>query len=139
MCHRCGTDGEPRKTNGFQHCSGCTAPTLIENKPVPHKHAEVIKAWADGAQIQEYSEYHQKWNDIGLMSGAGYNSPILWNINSKYRIKPEPRLDVVRYINIPSGEIFRASVSTSAYPADFGCIKCVFDGETHKLKSVEKI
>lgn len=44
----------------------------------PHKHAELIKAWADGAEIQiEASE--ERWVD---------NYP-LWNPSFKYRIKPK--------------------------------------------------
>lgn len=46
----------------------------------PHKHAEVIKAWADGAQVQIYTG--SQWADVGRPS---------WEDDLEYRIKPEPR------------------------------------------------
>ena len=48
----------------------------------PHIHAKVIKAWADGAKIQWYNSAIDRWSDIVTPS---------WNINYKYRIKPEPK------------------------------------------------
>lgn len=53
-----------------------------------HKHAELIKAWADGAEI-EY-EYDGEW--IICLSNPA------WQTNVEYRIKPEPKPDVVRYL-----------------------------------------
>lgn len=46
-----------------------------------HKHAELIKAWADGAKIQYFSGLGY-WNDIEYPR---------WLPNEEYRIKPEPR------------------------------------------------
>ena len=46
----------------------------------PHKHAEIIKAWADGADIQVY--HIDKWMDV--------TCPV-WLEAYKYRIKPEPK------------------------------------------------
>jgi hypothetical protein len=44
-----------------------------------HKHAELIKAWADGAVIQ--AKYNQTWVDMSTPQ---------WDENSiRYRIKPE--------------------------------------------------
>ena len=48
----------------------------------PHIHAKVIKAWADGAKIQWYNSAIDRWSDILTPS---------WNIEFKYRIKPEPK------------------------------------------------
>jgi hypothetical protein len=45
----------------------------------PHKHAEIIKAWADGAEIQYYEH---GWLDCT-------DCPI-WQVDVEYRIKPEP-------------------------------------------------
>lgn len=54
---------------------------MVENKKlVPHKHAEVIKAWADGEQIQYYDGLCDKWLDI--------DDPD-WCENQSYRVKPE--------------------------------------------------
>jgi hypothetical protein len=48
----------------------------------PHKHAPVIKAWADGAVIQ-YKNGFGEWVDVDD------NRPA-WGNNAEYRIKPEP-------------------------------------------------
>jgi hypothetical protein len=51
----------------------------------PHVHQKEIKAWADGADIQWYSNTTEKWNVT--------NEP-LWCTKTKYRVKPahDPRL-----------------------------------------------
>jgi hypothetical protein len=51
-----------------------------ENKP--HKHAEIIKAWADGAIIQFYNKEKTSWEDVQ------WNKPE-WDIDTEYRVKPE--------------------------------------------------
>lgn len=89
----------------------------------PHKHAELIKDWADGAEI-EVSMDGSHWSDCR-------DAPA-FNVNFNYRIKPEPRPDIVRY-----------GIATHWWGrevAEFGDnIKTTFDGETGKLKSVEVI
>lgn len=50
----------------------------MNNKP--HKHAELIKKWADGAEIQ-YSENGRSWSDC-------LRTPS-WNLDTQYRVKPE--------------------------------------------------
>lgn len=56
----------------------------------PHKHAEMIKAWADGAIIQ-YRDSGNRWCD------TADNQPC-WDEYSEYRIKPESRfLNVYEY------------------------------------------
>lgn len=54
-----------------------------------HKHAELIKAWADGAKIQYFCAEGMTWNDI--------NYPA-WDKTIEYRIKPEEKKPVVRYL-----------------------------------------
>lgn len=54
----------------------------------PHKHAEVIKAWADGAQIQYRFSPNHPWEDI--------DDPI-WIPDDEYRVKPA---NVVRYLSV---------------------------------------
>lgn len=54
-----------------------------------HKHAELIKAWADGAVIQHKC-------DLGWMDVA-QNNPH-WLPNTEYRIKPEEKKPVVRWL-----------------------------------------
>ena len=50
----------------------------------PHKHAELIKAWANGAEIQ-YKSGDGEWYDFteGLAPS--------WFEEDLYRIKPEPK------------------------------------------------
>lgn len=45
----------------------------------PHKHAALIKAWADGAEIEYWAEIERQWK---------HNSIPTWT-GRKYRIKPE--------------------------------------------------
>ena len=84
-----------------------------------HKHAELIHAWADGAQIQ-CKQIEGSWLDIALPR---------WNDNIEYRIKPEPKPDIVQERCIASW----IGISTNLCPN----IRVVFDGETGELKSAE--
>jgi hypothetical protein len=56
----------------------CTCPATPIVKP--HKHAATIKAWADGAIIEKEGE-PGKW--------VACPTPH-WNVETVYRIKPEP-------------------------------------------------
>ena len=51
----------------------------------PHKHKDMIIAWANGAQIQYQGEGAKDWGDITEPS---------WNETCKYRVKPEPKESV---------------------------------------------
>ena len=94
----------------------------------PHVHAELIKAWADGAQIQIYNEAMNGWIDIGNRGNIIY-----WCNGDQFRIKPEPKPDVVRYSWLsPSG----TSGTNSLHYVGQDNIKHVYDGETGRLKSV---
>lgn len=46
----------------------------------PHKHAEVIKAWADGEQIEAKFAEGAEWLDVKF--------GISWNEDYEYRVKP---------------------------------------------------
>ena len=74
----------------------------------PHKHAELIKAWADGAEIECKQIEDGNWLSV---------SQPAWDKASEYRIKPEPKPDVVDYVRL----------------------KLTFDGKTGKLKAAEVI
>jgi hypothetical protein len=54
---------------------------VLGHKPQPHKHAALIKAWADGADIEFYCESSLEW--------VGTRNPN-WNPDNQYRIKPQP-------------------------------------------------
>lgn len=62
----------------------------------PHVHADLIKAWADGAEIQFFSD--GKWF---VSTGA---SPS-WNENMQYRITPEES-DVDKY-GVEVGDVWK--------------------------------
>lgn len=96
----------------------------------PHKYAELIKAWADGAQIQYKSQVaYSTWMDT--------KNPV-WNEYNDYRIKPEPKPD------------FKAAFKVSKEHPDWcdplfdrmpictqGNLLLTFDGETGHLKAAE--
>jgi hypothetical protein len=56
-----------------------------------HKHAELIKAWADGAHIQRLEKIGM-WNDLTI------ETSIDWEPHAEYRIKPEEKQPVVRWL-----------------------------------------
>lgn len=99
----------------------------------PHKHAKLIKAWADGAKIQ-VRFYGNDWQDIEC------NKP-LWITDYEYRIKPEPKPDVILYASW-----FRKTIGNTTGDKDlalcwqWGCdgvLSITMDGETGKLKAAE--
>ena len=96
----------------------------------PHKHAELIKAWADGTEIEfRFKDAIQGWSDWKPNDGRFSNDP-WW----EYRIKPQPKPDVVReYVAFPDA-IANVRDLTAALRNN---LKLTFDGETGKLKSAE--
>jgi hypothetical protein len=91
----------------------------------PHKHAELIKAWADGHQIQIFD--HGTWLDYRE------NDTPAWNPEYQYRIKPqETRPDVVEELCLwfARGCVDRVALAEPN-------VRFTFDGETGKLKSAE--
>ena len=92
-----------------------------------HKHAELIKAWADGAEIQVFDNIFNSWFDV-------IDNKPSWDFEHEYRIKPErvpePKPDVVmEYLVDDMGTI----LLTHKNPQ----LKLTFDGETGELKSAE--
>lgn len=55
----------------------------------PHIHAELIKAWADGAKIQAKLTRTNEWIDV-----VNFN----WSEDYEFRIKPEEKKPVVHYL-----------------------------------------
>jgi len=97
----------------------------------PRKHAELIKAWADGAEIE-----------VQLPSGVWCvcHDPY-WGENSIYRIKTEPKPDFVYYgvLDEPArgGYTLGSCFTIEQHGRDQ--LKLTFDGGTGKLKSAEVI
>ena len=87
-----------------------------------HKHEELIKAWADGAEIQTKIG-DRYWFDC---------EPKWWS-DREYRIKPTPKPDVERgmyVVNYGIGAVLGLEESRNN-------LKMTFDGETGELKSAE--
>lgn len=114
--------------------------------PKPHKHAKLIKAWADGAEIQvcDYSSESVSWINV--------KSP-QWREDFAYRIKPEPKPDLIvhsivefrhlwktPYIHVSwQGDICPEGYKHNVLRPNVEHLRYIFDGETSKLKSVEII
>ncbi len=94
-----------------------------------HKHADLIIAWANGAEVQARREYGDPWISLD-------ESRITWQRDLQYRIKPEPKPDVVRYYFISDKQFIQCGVRDGCTRDD---LKLTFDGETGKLKSAEVI
>ena len=94
-----------------------------------HKHADLIKAWADGAQIQ-VKAHKSVWEDR--------ENP-LWDADSEYRIKPEP--DVIKIFYLESNPMLGLRFSEEINPVQEKTkrIRCTVDGETYILKAVEML
>jgi len=95
-----------------------------------HKHAELVKAWADGAEIE--------WRSKQYTSNQWYpNYSPNWDDDDEYRLKQKP--DVIRYITVEAtlkcGEAFVQVFQSGKYL--FPNLRLTFDGETGKLKSAE--
>ena len=93
----------------------------------PHKHAAVIKAWADGEVVEFKSKYNEEWAVIPHPT---------WVSNYEYRIRTEPKPDIVKRVCL---ELVEGSVNLM-HPSDVPInLILSFDGETEKLKSAEVI
>jgi hypothetical protein len=77
----------------------------------PHKHAELIKAWADGAEIQQRYDSIKEWQAIGQFPS--------WAENFEYRIKP----NTVRY-RLCLIDSYKPRVHVINYLQDEGIEKC---------------
>ena len=97
----------------------------------PHKHAELIKAWADGAIIE--SRY---WKFNGWSNWEEEKGGFIWyQDGAEYRIKPEPKPDYRRWF------VFHHD-RPCIYPhskEELANLVLIFDGETDELKSAKVI
>lgn len=74
--------------------------------PTPHKHAAVIKAWADGAQIQSRVYHDGNWTDV-------HDPCPCWWTDLDYRVKPETKkYRVVLWKNGTIGVVNRPDAAT---------------------------
>ncbi len=98
----------------------------------PHKHAELIKAWADGAEIEFYDRRfnEHRWKLCG-------EHPV-WIDDVEYRLKAKPDVVMCRQIKVTrfpdAGSSTGFIACTTELPAN---VEMVFDGETGELKEIE--
>ena len=103
-----------------------------------HKHCELIKAWADGATIQTKSrlgspDFEPQWQDDCHPNWNAYEY-------QEYRIKPEPKPDVVKLFKAEAHPILGLRFTECTdLPRNEGehWIKTVWDAEKPELKSAE--
>jgi hypothetical protein len=92
----------------------------------PHKHAEAIRAWADGAIIEVNCGHGDIWSIVDHPS---------WALDKNYRVAVPPKPDQILYFNI--GRFGAVKIDYWQRELCAPNIAATFDGETHKLKSVE--
>ena len=113
------------RMDASEGCSQCRE--QLQNKP--HVHAEFIKAWADGATIEYRESSKDSWNTAVTPSFFGC---------FEWRIKPEPKPDVVYYAVFgPIGTAILDCAITKYSDHRIDKLKITFDGETLELKSAE--
>lgn len=94
------------------------------------KHADLIHAWAEGAEIEI--------NKLLIALGETINTS--FSDDFECRIKPQPKPDVVRYYHVdrlgfPIGHLEQHKGWIEQYKNTN--LKLTLDGETGKLKSAE--
>jgi len=94
-----------------------------------HKHSELIKKWADGAEIQVKNPYNE-WVDEQYPD---------WDLNLQYRIKPEPEPDIFKFVDVRLQYKDTGICRWDSCDSLYANLKLVFDGKTGKLKSAEVI
>jgi hypothetical protein len=97
-----------------------------------HLHADLIHAWADGAEIEYFNEHSNEWRTF-------VNEHNIWYEAWQYRIKPEPKPDIVKYINVRLQYKDTGICRWDSCDAQYANLKLVFDGDTGNLKSAEAI
>jgi len=113
---------------------------MSKDKPAPHVHAEVIKQWAAGEQIQ-FSFNNTEWRDCT-------NNAPTWDIRNFYRIKPKPPKVIELYANAAlykgsNTEFYNNNIyvvgdfSASFIPTDN--LKLTFCPNTGKLLAAELV
>lgn len=132
---------EVNKGKGMCNCTGapvCRKEHLVDcpdRKKIPHKHAELIKAWADGTEIQVRYFNHKVWS---YWQDAPV--PSFWTDSQyEYRVKPAPkpdRIHISRIALIDTGSGDQTHLCNLFDTHLGGKVEYTFDGETGKLKAV---
>lgn len=91
----------------------------------PHKHAELIKAWADGAEIECRTNISSGW--------ISADTP-RWYEGTEYRLAKKPPPDQIFFTEITIHGVAAWSKERNEL-IDNVCL--IFDGENYKLKKVK--
>lgn len=78
----------------------------------PHKHCEVIKAWADGAEIQVKDPHTDKWSPL--------TERPYWYEDMQYRVKPKTIRYRVALLNKANNEFGTTTVNA---PHEEQCVQ----------------
>jgi len=91
----------------------------------PHKHAALIKAWVDGAEIEYWNITLKQWRYVSIPG---------WLLDTEYRIKPKDKI-FYKYL---TSDGYCCS-TTLDDEENKPTLKLTLDRETGKLKSAEVI
>lgn len=94
----------------------------------PHRHADVLRAIADGKDVEWQSLQSREWLPVFASMNPIADGHLNW------RIKPEPKPDVVQFHRI---EVDETGYVVARLQSKFHNLKLTFDGETGALKSAE--
>lgn len=91
----------------------------------PHKHAALIKAWADGATIEYQTQSDKAWQTTKDPS---------WDPSTEYRVKPKGKYTVAAYKSFTTGDGWYENKRTFQLDPAAGQYKLVqSDGEGNPL------
>lgn len=101
-----------------------------------HKHAEVLRAIADGKDVQYKTNSNNEWITCDLLAYVAYSEQLF-----EWRIKPERKPDIVRYLGCSKHGDGIGGICNEYGVINhwFNQLKLTFDAETGKLKSSEVI
>src|SRR3990167_11220668 len=95
-----------------------------------HRHADLIHAWAEGAEIEYLSKITGKWCSSG--------SDPLFSDGTEYRIKPEKKPDASLFYYVANRVVSEDAPCVSwSGVAKYSNLSLTFDGDTGKLKKAE--
>ena len=95
-----------------------------------HKWYNEIIAYAEGRDIE--------CKDIDSNVWSNSCNPFFYNPYFEFRVKPEPKTDVIKYVNYAGDGYFsKIDANNKMTFSCIGQIKTIVCGKTGKLKSVE--
>ena len=104
----------------------------------PHKHADVLRAIADGKEVQFKNQISGAWAETNHANLNPITHPEL-----EWRVKPEPKPDVVGYVcvnkNTKSDHVALSFAYKCIQDLSRFNLRLTWDGETGRLKKAEVI